>query len=73
MRADLLGLGIEVSEDYAVIDTAGCPSRVLHYIGPLLKARDWEATAVPELRTHAARLARHLLTSTAVRRQPELM
>lgn len=27
--------------------------RGLYYLGPLLKARDWEAIAVPELRRHA--------------------
>jgi hypothetical protein len=30
-------------------------------VGPLLKADYWEATAVPELRAHAARLAEALL------------
>ncbi len=63
MRADALGLGVDIDEDYAVLDARGRPSSVLHYIGPLLKARDWEATAVPELRGHAARLAQHLLRS----------
>ena len=65
MRADTLGLGVDVDEDYAVLDSRAHPSTVLHYIGPLLKARDWEATAVPELRGHAARLAQRLLVSLA--------
>jgi uncharacterized NAD(P)/FAD-binding protein YdhS len=34
----------------------------LFYIGPMLKARFWEAIAVPELRVHASQLA-HQLTS----------
>jgi uncharacterized NAD(P)/FAD-binding protein YdhS len=29
----------------------------LRYLGPLLRATYWEATAVPELRGHAAHLA----------------
>lgn len=58
--ADALGLGLEVGDDYAVRDRAGRPSATLFYIGPLLKARYWEATAVPELRVHARRLARLL-------------
>jgi uncharacterized NAD(P)/FAD-binding protein YdhS len=58
-----LGLGIAVDETYAVIDNAGKALPVMSYVGPLLKARDWEATAVPELRRHAARLARYLLNS----------
>jgi uncharacterized NAD(P)/FAD-binding protein YdhS len=63
ITVDALGLGIEVDDAYAVIDNAGKPSPVMSYVGPLLKARDWEATAVPELRRHAAQLARHLLIS----------
>jgi len=54
-------LGVEVAEDGALLDASGKPSPVLFLVGPLLKARDWEATAVPELRTHAARLAERLL------------
>lgn len=53
-------LGIQVAADGALIDAEGRPSRLLSYIGPLLKARDWEATAVPELRVHAQHLARRL-------------
>ena len=44
-----------------MLDAAGSPSRVLSLVGPLLKAGFWEATAVPELRQHAARLAERLL------------
>jgi uncharacterized NAD(P)/FAD-binding protein YdhS len=58
--ADPLGLGLQVGADGAVLDRAGRPSARLSYIGPLLKARDWEATAVPELRVHAQTLARRL-------------
>ncbi len=54
-------LGVEVAEDGALLDASGTPSPVLFLVGPLLKARDWEATAVPELRVHAARLAERLL------------
>ncbi len=54
-------LGVEVTDDGALLDASGTPSPVLFLVGPLLKARDWEATAVPELRGHAARLARRLL------------
>lgn len=54
---DELGLGLQVDARYALIDRQGAASRVLHYVGPFLKAQDWEATAVPELRKHATRLA----------------
>lgn len=58
---DPLGLGIEVSPEFALLDADGRASTVLHYLGPLLRARDWEATAVPELRHAAASLALHLV------------
>lgn len=54
---DAAGLGLRVAEDYAVLDAAGRASEVLRYVGPLLRARDWEATAVPELRVHVREAA----------------
>jgi uncharacterized NAD(P)/FAD-binding protein YdhS len=64
LRRDTSGLGIDVACDGRVVDATGIPVEHLHYIGPWLRARDWEATAVPELREHAAALARRL-TATA--------
>jgi uncharacterized NAD(P)/FAD-binding protein YdhS len=58
---DALGLGLQVDGALRVIDHHGRPSPWLSYVGPLLKARDWEATAVPELRRHAAALAQRLV------------
>jgi uncharacterized NAD(P)/FAD-binding protein YdhS len=62
-RPDSLGLGIDVAENGAVISSSGHPSHVLYYVGPLIRARDGEGTAVPELRVHASRLARTILDS----------
>lgn len=61
IRPDALGLGLDVAPDYRVVAAAGTPVNGLHYLGPWLRARDWEATAVPELRAHAAALARQLV------------
>lgn len=58
---DPLALGLRVDGQYAIVGADGRPSPVLRYIGPLLRARDWEATAVPELRMHARTLARRLV------------
>lgn len=63
IRPDCLGLGLDTAPDCAVVDAWGRASTCLYYVGPLLKARDWEATAVPELRGYAARLARLLRDS----------
>ncbi len=60
IRGDELSLGIDVAADGRVVARDGNPVDRLYYVGPWLRARDWEATAVPELRVHAARLARHL-------------
>jgi uncharacterized NAD(P)/FAD-binding protein YdhS len=60
-RPDPVGVGIDVDAHGALVDAAGRVSDRLFYIGPLLRGRDWEATAVPELRQHARRLALHLL------------
>ncbi len=61
IRPDPHALGLETTADDSVLDASGNPSRVLSLVGPLLKAGFWEATAVPELRQHAARLAERLL------------
>lgn len=58
---DALGLGLHVDPGYRVLGHGGQAVERLRYIGPLLKAGAWEATAVPELRQHALRLARLLL------------
>ncbi|NRO99390.1 FAD-dependent oxidoreductase [Paraburkholderia sp. NMBU_R16] len=63
MRKDSLGLGIDVDNGYALVDHKGQSSAFLYYVGPLLRARDWEATAVPELRAHANCIAQRLLES----------
>jgi len=60
IRADALSLGIDVADDGRPISKQGSPVDRLYYLGPWLRARDWEATAVPELREHAAVLAHSL-------------
>jgi len=60
-----LGLGIRTAPGYALRDREERASEVLFHTGPLLKADYWEATAVPELRVHAARLAAHLRGAAA--------
>lgn len=61
LRSDALGLGLEVADNYALLDAHGAASTALFYVGPFLKAKFWEATAVPELRVHVRELARVLL------------
>ena len=65
LSADPLGLGLQVDAHGPVVGAQGRPTPGLHYVGPLLRARDWEATAVPELRVHALSLAQRLWSAVA--------
>jgi len=58
--ADSLGLGLKTGAHGALMDAEGWPGLHLYYLGPMLRADHWEATAVLELRGHAERLASHL-------------
>ena len=60
IRPDPHSLGIDIADDGRPIAREGIPVDRLYYLGPWLRARDWEATAVPELREHSAALARSL-------------
>jgi uncharacterized NAD(P)/FAD-binding protein YdhS len=64
IRADALSLGLDIDEAGRPLARDGGPVDRLHYVGPWLRARDWEATAVPELREHAARLAHRLIAQS---------
>jgi uncharacterized NAD(P)/FAD-binding protein YdhS len=62
---DPLGLGLRTGPRGAVIDADGWPGPHLFYVGPMLRADLWEATAASELRGHAERLATLLATERA--------
>jgi uncharacterized NAD(P)/FAD-binding protein YdhS len=62
MVPDALGLGVQVDAGGALLDRSGSASKSLFYTGPLLRARDWECTAVPELRVAARKLADRLVS-----------
>ena len=57
---DPLNLGLRTARHGACVAVDGRPSSHLFYLGPMLRADHWEATAAPELRAHAEQLARHL-------------
>jgi uncharacterized NAD(P)/FAD-binding protein YdhS len=58
---DPLNLGLRTAPPGACVAADGSASSHLFYLGPMLRADHWEATAVPELRAHAEQLARHLV------------
>lgn len=72
-RTDALGLGLEVTPSLSLVEGTGGASPLLSLVGPLLKGALWEATAVPELRVHAAKVASRLhdtLDASMPRRDP---
>lgn len=58
---DSLGLGVRTGPKGALIDADGWPGPHLFYVGPMLRADHWEATAVGELRVHCEQLAEELM------------
>jgi uncharacterized NAD(P)/FAD-binding protein YdhS len=57
IKPDSLSLGFEASSDGALIDKDAKTSEVLFTLGPALKGKLWETTAVPEIRNQAYNLA----------------
>jgi uncharacterized NAD(P)/FAD-binding protein YdhS len=64
VRPDPLFLGLDASEDGALIDGRGELSDFLYSLGPSRKGSLWESTAVPEIRVQAAQLATLLLAAS---------
>lgn len=65
-RPDPLGLGLDVTPDGALVDPGGRASDRLFGLGPVTAGTFWEITAVPDIRSQAARLAGRLLARAAV-------
>jgi len=61
VAADRHDLGLDTSDALEVVDAQGRPVPGLYCLGPLLRGRFWEITAVPELRVAASWLARELV------------
>jgi uncharacterized NAD(P)/FAD-binding protein YdhS len=60
-RRGPLGIGLDTEGLGAVRDASGMASERLFALGPLRTGERWESSAVQELRSQAAALARHLL------------
>jgi len=57
---DSLDLGLRTTAHGACVGADGRAGGQLFYLGPMLRADHWEATAATELRNHADHLARYL-------------
>jgi uncharacterized NAD(P)/FAD-binding protein YdhS len=64
-QPDPLGLGLLTDERGALQDGRGRGPGRLYYLGPMLRPRHWEVTAVQELRVYAEQLAAHLAAPVA--------
>jgi uncharacterized NAD(P)/FAD-binding protein YdhS len=58
--SDPLNVGLRTGSYGALINAEGRAAPNLFYVGPMLRADHWEATAAQELRGHAERLAGYL-------------
>ncbi|MGC4013379.1 MAG: FAD/NAD(P)-binding protein [Luteolibacter sp.] len=70
IREDELGLGVDTSSDFRLVEESGAVVSGIYYVGPMLRARFWECTAVPELRLRASETAASLLKHAAKARKP---
>lgn len=57
VRPGPLSLGLDVTDDYRLIDAAGRASPRLFALGPPLRGVLWETTAVPDIRRQCSALA----------------
>ncbi|WP_367872263.1 FAD/NAD(P)-binding protein [Luteolibacter sp. Populi] len=70
IREDELGLGVDTSSDFRLVEQDGAVVGGIYYVGPMLRARFWECTAVPELRLRAAETAASVLRHAERARKP---
>lgn len=54
---DELALGLRVDSGLRVLDKTGQPVPALWALGPLVRGKFWECTAVPDIRLHAQQLS----------------
>jgi uncharacterized NAD(P)/FAD-binding protein YdhS len=70
VRPDVLSLGLDVTQNCALIDRDGAISRRLFAVGPVTKGMFWEMTAVPDIRQQAEFLAEQLAALVRPRGAP---
>ncbi len=61
LHPDPLFLGLEATENFEPIGTKERVFEQISLIGPPLRGMLWETTAIPEIRTQAAQIAKHAL------------
>jgi uncharacterized NAD(P)/FAD-binding protein YdhS len=61
-RSDPLGIGLDISEAYALVDRASRRSRRVLALGPLTRAAFWECTAISDIRVQCGHVAQRVAT-----------
>ncbi|HKR89691.1 MAG TPA: FAD/NAD(P)-binding protein [Phenylobacterium sp.] len=69
VRPDPCRLGLDVDAGSRPLNAKGVAQRGLYAVGPLTRSAFWEITAVPDIRSQAATVARDLLAELAARRR----
>jgi uncharacterized NAD(P)/FAD-binding protein YdhS len=59
-RIDAMGIGLDTTNNCALINASGEPSPEIFAIGPLTRAAFWEIVAVPDIRTQCHKLTEHI-------------
>ena len=68
VRAHALGLGLDLDPDGHVVSRDGSPHPRIIAVGAARRGLEWEVSAIPDLRSQAATVARGLLGSTHLAR-----
>jgi uncharacterized NAD(P)/FAD-binding protein YdhS len=63
-RLDPLGIGLDVAQDFSLVDAGGAPSPRIKVVGPLARAAFWECVAIPDIRLQAQELAERLVRAS---------
>lgn len=59
-RTDPLGMGLDIDEEYALVNVSGKSSERVRAIGPLARAAFWECIAIPDIRLQCQDLAENI-------------
>ena len=68
LRADRLKLGLDVTMNGALETNVGLAATRLFALGPPTRGQHWEINAIPDIRRHAAEMAKHLVESVVAGR-----
>jgi uncharacterized NAD(P)/FAD-binding protein YdhS len=59
-RLDPLGVGLDTTDQCALVGKSGEPSARIFAVGPLTRATFWEIVAIPDIRVQCHRLTAHI-------------